>query len=39
MAKDFIKGAIEHPGALTAAAKRQGKVSLLIVQAQSLWHS
>jgi len=25
MAKNFIKGAIKHPGALTAAAKAAGK--------------
>lgn len=25
MAKDWIKGAVKHPGALTAAAKRSGE--------------
>lgn len=27
MAKDFIKGAIKHPGALRATAKRMGMIT------------
>jgi len=35
MAKDWIKGAVKHPGALTAAAKRNGVSKLQEAEKES----